>query len=125
MSGPSVETHAYLLRRNIAIPLLAAAMGIIGYFVGRSELAMAPWGALAAWIGLVLTPLSITRNAFPRAKPISLIATSRSLEITGRAPIPTTDIAEAKLIARPARADSTTRYNQRPNTVIELVLRDG
>lgn len=93
------EVRAEVLRRNWAIPITAIAIAIAGVVAGRAPPSAALVGWVISLVAIVFAVGTITRSAFPRARPVVLRASRVELVLGEDAPIAVDRIAEARLDA--------------------------
>ncbi len=94
------ELPARELRRNWWVPLVALATAGAALLVERLAHPDVPFGYFVAWLSVVFAAVTATRNAFPLSRPIVLRVSSGALGIGDLAPVPASEIAEAKISPR-------------------------
>jgi hypothetical protein len=115
-ASASCEVRAEVLRRNWAVPIVSVVAAIVGVLVGRAALTTpaAVFGWVVSFVAVILAGGSISRNAFPRARRISLRASSVELAMGEEPPIAVDQIAEAKVDSIGAK-----------HATMRITLRDG
>jgi hypothetical protein len=94
------EFPARELRRNWWVPLVALSMAAASLAFEGIAHPTAPIGYFIAWLSVVFAAVTATRNAFPLSRPVVLHVATGALAIGDAAPVPASEIAEAKISPR-------------------------
>jgi hypothetical protein len=109
------EGEVHVLRRNLWFPLGCLAVAVVGLIVQKASSEPIPFVWLLVFWAALFGPIVAVRNAFRRKVTTAFRATRELLELGDRT-IPTSHIAEAKLLPR--------RHGVYGDAEIALVLRD-
>ena len=102
----SCEVKARVLRRNWVVPMIAGALALVGVAYEHLAHPAGPLGYFVTFLALVFAALALTRNAFPRSRLATILASRTALVVGTDSAIPAAEIAEAKII--PARNGEAT-----------------
>ncbi len=103
-----------MLRRNW-IPVIGSFFILASaVHLARGASSFEPLAWMAIWVGGLLGPIFLLRNAFPLSTPTTIRAAETGLTLDGQAEVRSEDILEVKLLMR-----------RGPEALVELALRSG
>ena len=119
-----VEARGFVLRRNWIPVAVSGGLAAVGLLVAQSKAPEAIIGWLMAYFGIVFGPLLFLRNAFPRARPVTVRATAAGVTVDAEE-IATEDILEAKLVNRRSDAIVTLAVRGKKSLALRMDIRDA